>query len=179
MTNLEALNRAIAADAAEMLTPVIERAPEVAGLVAARRPFANVAELCQAIREALFSLEEEQRIRLFRAHPELAPDTPLAMTPESQSEQARLELTSPNNAYRTKLDALNRQYRDKFGFPFITALVRHRKMESVIAEFETRLAASRSREIEAAIEQIATVSASRVSALLNDNSESKEQFSQT
>ena len=179
MTKLDALNRASAEDAAMMLTPMIERAPDVAALVAERRPFTDVAALCNAIHDALLSLEEVQRIRLFQAHPKLMPDNPLAMTPESQFEQGRLELTTAGNAYRTKLDTLNRRYQEKFGFPFITALVRHANTESVIADFETRLAASRSEEVNAAIEQIAAVSASRVRAIFGDSRVTEEQISQT
>ena len=179
MNKLDALNRASAEDAAVMLTPVIERAPEVAARVAGRRPFTDLAALCRAIQDALLSLEEADRIRLFRAHPELAPDNPLAMTPESQAEQARLDLTTAGNDCRGPLDELNRRYREKFGFPFITALVRHQTMESVIAEFETRLAASRESEIEAAIEQIATVSASRVNNMFGSTKVTEEQLSQS
>lgn len=179
MTKLDALNRASAEDAAMMLTPMIERAPDVAAVVAERRPFTDVAALCKAIHDALLSLEEPQRIRLLQAHPKLMPDNPLAMTPESQFEQARLELTTAGNAYRTKLDTLNRRYQEKFGFPFITALVRHADTESVIADFESRLAASRSDEVNAAIEQIAAVSASRVCAIFGDSSVTEEQISQT
>ena len=179
MIKLEALNRASAKDATEMLTPAIERAPEVAALVAERRPFDDLAALQVAIRDALRSLDEAQRIRLFRAHPPLAPENPLEMTRESQSEQGRLELTCADNSHREKLDELNRYYKEKFGFPFITALVRHRNLDSVIEEFEARLVASRPAEIEAAIEQIATVSSSRVSALFNDTGVTEEQFSQS
>lgn len=179
MNKLDALNRASARDAVEMLTPVIERAPEVAALVVEHRPFADLGELRRAIRDALASLQASQRIQLFRAHPELAPDNPLAMTPESQSEQARLDLTSDGNAHRGRLDELNRRYREKFGFPFITALVRHSNMESVMAEFEARLAHDRSAEIETAIEQIAAVSASRLATWFDSPKVTEEQYSQS
>lgn len=179
MSKLDALNCASAEDAVVMLTPMIERAPDVAALVAERRPFTDVAALCKAIHDALLSLEEPQRIRLFQAHPKLMPEDPLAMTPASQFEQERLELTTAGNAYRSKFDTLNRRYQEKFGFPFITALVRHADTESVIADFETRLAASRSDEVNAAIEQIAAVSASRVSAIFGESKVTGQQISQT
>jgi 2-oxo-4-hydroxy-4-carboxy--5-ureidoimidazoline (OHCU) decarboxylase len=87
------------------------------------------------------------------------------MTGASQSEQGRLNLTSESNAYRDRLSDLNSRYRSKFGFPFITALVLHQDIESVLAEFENRLELDRAEEIENAIGQIVAVSSARVSTV--------------
>jgi OHCU decarboxylase len=164
MEKLSELNSADEHRAVSILAPMIERAPEIAKRVAARRPFQDADHLRQAIRTELLKLNEAERIDLFRAHPDLAPENPLAMTSSSQSEQGRLNLTSDNSEYRVRLDDLNARYRGKFGFPFITALVRHAGMDSVITEFEARLVRDREAEIEEAIDQIAKVSASRVGA---------------
>lgn len=162
MPKLADLNGADDARATALLTPLIERAPQIARRAARQRPFRTIDELANAIRRALLELSESERIDLFRAHPELAPDNPLTMTRESQSEQGRLRLTSGDGAFRARLAALNARYREKFGFPFITALVRHPNIDSVLAEFEKRLECDREHEIEEAIDQIAAVSASRV-----------------
>jgi len=161
---LSTLNNADEDRALALVEPLIERAPEIARKVVRRRPFESADDLCRAIRTELLKLNNAERMHLFRAHPELAPDNPLSMTSASQSEQGRLRLTSRTNEFRARLGELNARYRGKFGFPFITALVRHRDMESVLTEFETRLAASIASEIEQAIEQISAVSAARVNA---------------
>jgi OHCU decarboxylase len=150
------------------LEPLIERAPEIARRVAARRPFMSANDLRQAIRSELLKLSEAERVSLFRAHPELAPENPLSMTSASQSEQGRLSLTSGGNEHRARLGELNALYRAKFGFPFITALVRHVRIDGVLKEFEERLSADRESEIERALSQIAEVSSSRVSAAFGD-----------
>ena len=168
MHKLDALNRAGAEDAAAMLSPAIERAPQIARRVILRRPFASTNALRAAIRAELGSLDEEQRVNLFREHPELGPENPLTMTAESQSEQGRLNLTASGNVYRVQLDQLNAQYRAKFGFPFITALVRHDGMDSVLAEFRDRLAADRATEIDTAIDQVAAVSSARIDAMFGN-----------
>ncbi|WP_347309586.1 2-oxo-4-hydroxy-4-carboxy-5-ureidoimidazoline decarboxylase [Defluviimonas sp. SAOS-178_SWC] len=162
MTKLGELNRANPDEVVHLVEPLIERAPAIARRVAARRPFTSTEDLCQAIRAELLNLGEADRIALFRAHPELAPDNPLAMTAESQQEQGRLNLTSGRTAHRDELADLNARYRDKFGFPFIVALVRHADMNSVLREFRARLAQGRDAEIDTAINEIATVSAARV-----------------
>lgn len=164
MTRLDELNGADHAQATAILSPLIERAPHIAERVARHRPFATTVELMDAIRRELNALDEAQKIALCNAHPELAPERPLSMTASSQQEQARLNLTTDTNEFRARLDDLNRRYREKFGFPFITALVRHPDMDSVLVEFETRLASDRAVEIEEATAQIAQVSESRVQA---------------
>jgi len=169
MDRLGELNRADEERAITLIAPLIERAPAIARKVARRRPFRRVDNLLQAIRTELMELAEAERVDLFRAHPELAPDNPLAMTRESQSEQGRLSLTSHDSEYRARLAEMNARYRARHGFPFITALVRHPDMNSVLAEFETRLASERSSEIQRAIEQVAMVSSSRVRALFGTN----------
>ena len=166
MNGLEEINRASDDHAVVLLTPLIERAPHIARRVARRRPFSNVGHLCCAIRAELIALNETARVALFRSHPQLAPRNPLTMTQESQAEQARLRLTAEDNAFQSRLAAMNARYAEKFGFPFITALARHRDMASVMAEFEARMSADRDSEIDAAIEQIAAVSASRAAAAL-------------
>ncbi len=164
MDRLTELNRADEDQATALVAPLIERAPEIAANVARRRPFDGTDDLVDAIRAELLELGEPARIDLFRAHPELAPDNPMTMTLESQSEQGRLNLTAHDNAYRARLSDLNARYREKFGFPFITALVRHADTDSVLTELEARLANDRHAEIQAALDQVATVSAARARA---------------
>lgn len=159
------LNDAEEEQAIAMVAPLVERAPEIAIKVARHRPFQSPDALFEVIRRELMELGETERIDLFRAHPELAPDNPLAMTSESQSEQGRLNLTAHDTEFRARLSALNRRYREKFGFPFITALVRHADIDSVLTELETRMASDRNSEIEEALGQISKVSYSRVHAL--------------
>ena len=149
---------------------MIERAPEVVAKVVSHRPFKCADEIKAAIRKELFDLNEEACVRVLRAHPELAPINPQSMTSASQSEQARLNLISNSNEFKAQLEALNTRYQNKVAFPFITALVRHKDMDSVITEFETRLSADRGSELKQALEQVAMVSSSRVEAVFESGS---------
>lgn len=179
MDKLRELNCANEECAIVMIAPLIERAPEIAKRVARRRPFQCPDDLFEAIRSELAGLSETERIDLFRAHPELAPDNPLAMTGESQSEQGRLNLTSQKSEYRARLSDLNARYRKKYGFPFITALVRHSDIDSVLLEFESRLTSNRMVEIQQAIDQIALVSSSRVRASFGSCDTHSSEFTKT
>ncbi|ETX11182.1 hypothetical protein MUS1_12340 [Marinomonas ushuaiensis DSM 15871] len=167
MNTLSKLNNAGDDLAVSMISPLIERAPHIAEKVSKHRPFADSHALCDAILCELLKLNEEESLTLFRAHPELAPNKSLSMTSASQQEQGRFDLTSQHNEHRTHLVTLNAQYQEKFGFPFIVALARHTNMESVIKNFETRLAGNRASEMKNAIEQIHAVSAARIKIFLS------------
>ena len=161
MTTIKDLNLAEPSQAYRLVEPLIERAPSVAEQVILRRPFTGVTHLIDTITDTLFTLTSTERVGLFKAHPELAPNNPLAMTKASQSEQARLELVSRDNEYQVRLTKMNAAYQERFGFPFITALVGHTSMETVIVEFERRLESSLEDEMDEALRQVAKVSSAR------------------
>lgn len=175
MDRLAELNSADEDRAVAILEPLIERAPRIARRVARHRPFPNTEGLCEAIRTELRELDENDKIQLFRAHPELAPENPLSMTHSSQSEQGRLNLTSSLSKYQARLADLNARYSARFGFPFITALVLHKDIDSVLTEFESRLQSSRDQEIQQAVAQICQVSSSRVAKAFGQESASISQ----
>jgi len=162
VTNLERLNAADNDKAIKLLEPLIERAPHIAQQLVQKRPFKDAKDISTAIAAELMRINDESRIALFNAHPELAPDKPLEMTEESQSEQARLHLTTDFNAEIEELKKLNLEYKAKFGFPFITALVRHENLASVLDEFRARLSGARKAEMDEAIGQVMIVSNARV-----------------
>lgn len=164
---LAALNAADEATATALVLPLIERSPAVALAVVRRRPFEGPEALLGAVLDTIRTLDADAQMALLRAHPELAPDEPTAMTADSQGEQGRLGLCSADAALRAQLGALNRAYSEKFGFPFIVALHRHDTLASVLASFEARLGADGPAEIEAALEEIASVVEARVRATFN------------
>ena len=162
--DLDALNAAPEAQAAALILPFIERAPDLAIAVAAQRPFERAEDLADAIRAAILALDEAGQLALFRGHPELSPPAPDHMTPASQSEQHRLGLTKLSPADRRRLDDLNHRYVAAFGFPFIVALHRLPDIASVYDAFETRLMADRATEMRTACREIISVSRARVMA---------------
>ena len=103
---------------------IYEHSPWVARGVAARRPFANAAELADAMRAEVDAAGDAAQIRPVRAHPELAGKAAVRgeLTAESTREQsgAGLDRCSPEEFAR--LQALNQRYNEKFGFPFILAV---------------------------------------------------------
>ena len=137
---------------------VFEYSPWIAERAWHRRPFRTVEELHRAMLAAVQS--DEEKLRLARAHPELAGSETL--TPNSSAEQKRLGFTALSRQELTEIAKLNRAYRQKFGFPCIVALRLHSSRESVMAEMKRRLANDMPTEIVNTMEQIAHITRARL-----------------
>jgi chitin deacetylase len=65
------------------------------------------------------------------------------------------------------MNRLNRNYREKFGFPCIVALRLHADRASVMAEMARRLQNPPEEELATALEQIGHITRGRLEKLLN------------
>jgi 2-oxo-4-hydroxy-4-carboxy-5-ureidoimidazoline decarboxylase len=150
------------------LGEVFEHSPWVAERAWARRPFASVDALHNAMVEAVRTAPAEKQVALIRAHPELAGREAAAgtLTADSTSEQGRLGFTALTRAELDRVARANRAYREKFGFPCIVALRLHGTRDTVIAEMERRVDNDRIAEIAAALEQIGHIARGRLDKLV-------------
>ena len=80
---------------------------------------------------------------------------------ESTGEQAAAGLDSLSEQEVAVFNAFNREYREKFGFPFIICARENRK-EAILEAFPGRLAHTRSQEITAALAEIAKIARLRL-----------------
>ena len=98
---LSDLNAASFDDFVAVLENVVEYSPWIAQEAAARRPFAGINSLLDAIKAAIASAEPEVQLALIRAHPDLANKTQRAadLTAQSTAEQSSAgldRLSEPN-----------------------------------------------------------------------------------
>jgi 2-oxo-4-hydroxy-4-carboxy-5-ureidoimidazoline decarboxylase len=163
MLNLRELNALSREEFTHLLGPVFEHSPWVAEQTWPRRPFENRdylhAALCQTVAEA----DEQSKLALIRAHPDLVGRA--VLTKESQTEQANANL---DHLSREEIDLFakyNRQYRDKFGFPFIIC-ARLNKKEAILGAFPGRLENSPAQEKETALEEIYKIAGLRLRDLI-------------
>lgn len=149
------------------LDGVFERSPWVAAAVWPRRPFASVAALHAAMAAAMFEAPADAQLALIHAHPELAGRQAMGgeLTAESQSEQSGAGLTQCSAEELARLQALNRAYSHKFGFPFVIA-VKGTNRSAIIARFAERLQRDRDLEYGEALAQIASIARLRLDAML-------------
>lgn len=156
-----------AEDFLQRLGGAVEHAPWVAQRAWAERPFGSIEALARAMRAAVLSAGREEQLALLRGHPELAGREAMAgsMTPESTGEQGRLGLLALSPQRMARLTAINRAYRERFGFPLIIALRLHDTLDAVFAEAERRLAHDPAIEWAAALEQVCEVTRGRLAAI--------------
>jgi 2-oxo-4-hydroxy-4-carboxy-5-ureidoimidazoline decarboxylase len=162
-TSLDTLNAMSVADFTATLGAIFEHSPWVAERAAARRPFASVQQLHEAMADAVRGAAEEERIALIRAHPELAGKAAVRgeLTEESTREQkgAGLDQCSPEEFAR--MQDLNQRYNEKFGFPFVIAVKGHDR-HSILDNFARRLENQRDAEAKECIEQIIRIGGFRL-----------------
>lgn len=163
--SLDELERVDRARFVAALGGIFEHSPWVAEAAFERRPFGGRAALHRAMVEIVHAAGREQQLALIRAHPELAGAPQAALTEASRHEQGAAGLGGADAEERARFAALNRRYRDKFGFPFVMA-VKGRNKAEILAAFEARLAQRPEAEFERALQEIARIAGFRLEALV-------------
>ena len=116
--------------------PAIEHSPWVAKRAEPRRPFASLDSLHTAICEAVANATTDEQLALIRAHPDLVGNA--VLTAESKGEQAAAGLTDVSAEEVAHFDRYNREYKARFGFPFVIC-ARLNKKDAILAAFPIRL----------------------------------------
>src|SRR5450631_3002231 len=166
-TPLAELNACSTADFVAALANIFEHSPWIAGQAASSRPFAGVKQLFAAMKAAVDRAPPELRLALIKAHPDLANKTQRAagLTVESSAEQNSVGLDRLSDAEYQAFERVNNAYRAKFGFPYIVCVRRHTK-DSILRDFERRLANEANSEMRKSIEEISRIAALRLDALV-------------
>ncbi len=161
--SLERLNAASESDFTAALADIYEHSPWVAKVASARRPFATIAALHEAMMAAVNSAPADVRLALIEAHPDLAGKAARAgaLTVDSTNEQASVGLDRLTEAEFARFHRLNDAYQSKFGIPFIVCVRRHSK-DSILRQFERRLTHGGADELATALSEIFRIAALRL-----------------
>jgi 2-oxo-4-hydroxy-4-carboxy-5-ureidoimidazoline decarboxylase len=145
---------------------VFERSPWVAREAWRRAPFASIDELHEAMVAAVRAAPRAEQLALVRAHPELAGREAAAgeLTEASTREQASAGLDRLTAPELDRWRQLNREYRERFGFPLVVCVREHTK-DSILAWAQERLANDADEEVEIALEEIAKIARLRLEEL--------------
>ncbi|MBK20051.1 MAG: OHCU decarboxylase [Rhodospirillaceae bacterium] len=163
MVSLSALNKGEEDDFIAALGDVFEHSPWLVARTASARPFATRDALIDALMVAMREAAEDEKLALICAHPDLAGKAARAgdLTDHSRREQSSAGLDQLSDGEYDRFTAFNDAYKEKFGFPFIIAVLDHTK-ESILAAFEERLKNDRESQIEEAIKNIGRIVSLRV-----------------
>lgn len=166
--SLEQLNALNQADFTAALADIYEHSPWVAEAAAAKRPFATLAALHQAMTDIVRAAPDEAKLVLVKAHPDLAGKAARAgvLTEESTNEQASAGLDALSEAEFARFHKLNDGYQARFGIPFIICVRRHTK-DSILDQFERRLGEDRASALETALGEIFRIAALRLDQCVN------------
>jgi 2-oxo-4-hydroxy-4-carboxy-5-ureidoimidazoline decarboxylase len=160
----EALNALDRAHFVETVGWVFEHSPWVAERAWAVRPFPNVDALHGAMVDQVEQASAEEQLALLRAHPDLG--TRARVSDASAAEQAGAGLDQLTSTEFERLLALNKAYRDKFGFPFLFA-VKGSSKHDILDALERRVAASRDEEYRVALSQVYRIARFRIESILS------------
>jgi 2-oxo-4-hydroxy-4-carboxy-5-ureidoimidazoline decarboxylase len=163
MPKLAELNALEAAEFTRIVGPVFEHSPWVAARTASQRPFPSRENLHAALVATVAKATEDEKLALIRAHPDLIGDAHL--TAASQAEQASAGLQDASAEEAKQFRELNRQYRERFGFPFVIC-ARLNKKDAIAAAFPLRLRNSREQEMETALQEISKIAELRLQDLV-------------
>jgi OHCU decarboxylase len=121
------------------------------------------AAMCAAFRAA----DENARLEVLRAHPDLAGKLAIAgqLTEDSRKEQAGAGLDRLSATEHARFTDLNSAYVQKFGFPFIIA-VKGLTKDDILAAFEARIHNSMDVELATAGAQVERIALLRLAAVL-------------
>ena len=119
--------------------------------------YETVTELANAMKQIVNNADNETKLKLLRAHPDLCEkvgSTKLEeLTEASREEQSNAGLQSLTDEELERFTTLNKAYKEKFGFPFILA-VRNATKHTVLGAMAVRVSNSEQEEFTQALTQV-------------------------
>ena len=124
------------------------------------------ARLADIMAACVDAADDQAKLTLIRAHPDLAGRAAIAgeLTADSTAEQASAGIDQCTDQEFARFQSLNARYREKFGFPFVIA-VRGKHRTDILAAFEQRLGNERDEEMATAIREIHKIARLRLEAM--------------
>lgn len=167
MASIERINAYTPAEFSAAFGKVYEHSPWIAERAFAQRPFASDTALLLALWGVVQSASPDEQLALLNVHPELAGSEARSgtLTEASRHEQSQAGLGMLDEAQRTELAALNRQYRERFGFPFIIC-ARLNSRDAIFGTLRARLSNARDQELQNSLAQVAQIARLRLLDIL-------------
>ncbi len=144
---------------------VFEESPWVAALSWEKAPFDSISSMIEILYQTVKDASDEQQMSLLCSHPELG--TRKKLTQASENEQIGAGLKSNSAVKLNPLMELNKQYREKFGFPFIIAVKGHTP-QSILENLMRRLGSDVKTEFKECQEQVFKIVEIRLADILMD-----------
>ncbi|MED3997423.1 2-oxo-4-hydroxy-4-carboxy-5-ureidoimidazoline decarboxylase [Peribacillus frigoritolerans] len=164
ISDLNSINELNKAEFIEKLGWVYEHSPWIAERSWEYKPFISVEDLKQKMEVVVQNASLSEKLQLIKSHPDLAARIDMAEASVKEQSAAGLNSLSPDEY--EEFHALNNQYKEKFGFPFIFA-VRGSDKTVIKAEMKRRIGLDQANELKEAIKQIHLIASHRLSDFIN------------
>ena len=151
MPKLAELNALGREEFTRLLGQVFEHSPWVAARTCSQRPFRSREDLHAALCDTVAKASDDEKFSLIRAHPDLIGGDEITDASRGEQASAGLDHASPEEVKQFR--EYNRQYRERFGFPFVICARLHKK-EAIARAFPVRLRNSREQEMQTALDEI-------------------------
>ena len=136
MRTIDNINDLNKSDFLSIFGNVFEKTESVALEAFESKPFKNFEDIVLKMLNIYENYEKNKILEILNAHPELA--VAKKMTSESISEQASAKLNQCSNDEYEEFERLNKDYKKKFGFPFIIA-VKEKNKDEILKYFRQRI----------------------------------------
>jgi OHCU decarboxylase len=152
---------------AEGIRPLFEAAAPLAEALYAARPFASYAALIDRAESLANAMPRDQQVTVLSAHPRIGAD-PAAVSALSYREQGYSAEagTDPVELRETyaRVETLNREYEERFGFRFVVFVNRRPKTE-IMKVLESRLRNSEPSERATGLREMFLIARDRLATL--------------
>lgn len=154
--SIEDLNSLSVAEFQRIFHNVVELWPAATQHVSTKLPFGSITELATHFSHYLDNIDNASKILILQSHPDLAGRllNTNSLSVESANEQATAGLHQLLPQQRLGLSDLNKQYRDKFGFPFVICVRQNNKIEKILEGITARLPNDKQTEIALGINEV-------------------------
>ncbi|MCW2257610.1 2-oxo-4-hydroxy-4-carboxy-5-ureidoimidazoline decarboxylase [Providencia alcalifaciens] len=151
---IDELNKMTTADFKKSLSNIFEDTTWPIAFVAKQRPFTGFVNMYIDIINAVENSTPEKQLELIKSHPELACKNlrNANIAALSQGEQAGSGLNQCTAAEAQELARLNKEYVEKFGFPFLLA-IKNASKEQIFTSIKARMSNSKQSEFQTALQQ--------------------------
>ncbi|MBU9713912.1 2-oxo-4-hydroxy-4-carboxy-5-ureidoimidazoline decarboxylase [Evansella tamaricis] len=149
---------------------VFEHSPWVAKQSWKYHPFASLKELYEMMIREMYHAENAMKLSLLRAHPDLG--TRLVISESSKQEQSGAGLNELSEEEFLHFSSLNKQYVERFGFPFIMA-VKGQNKTKIQQQMELRISNSYDEEMDTALKEVSKIVKFRLEDLISEKTETR------
>ena len=165
---LQQLNEASEPVFIELLADIFEHSSWIPERAVVSRPFENLSKLHESMVNIVKQATEVEQLGLLRAHPQLAGKEAQQgdLTALSSGEQSSVGMNALSSEQMQEVKRLNQQYVDKFGFPFIIAVLDNTR-DQIFEKWRKRLNHDYEDEKATCLEQVYLIAQLRLNALID------------